>query len=151
MRGNLFVREVVEAFLVGRMTVLEEGIGLDAEGVDVGAGLSAEAGSARLLAEFFGGRSENSAVAWGVTGAYRLPLGLKIAQEADLLLRIRDVNPTRVTEEDRLWQLAAGGTVFLKTPEDALFSLGLIWEMDLPEDVSLAIEHEVAMQVRTRF
>jgi hypothetical protein len=74
-----------------------------------------------------------------------------VTESTDVLLRVRSIDPTWVTEEDHVWQAAAGLNWAIKTREQSLLSLAAVWEMDLPEDASAAIEHEAALQLRARF
>ena len=140
----------VSGSLGGRFTVAREA-SFEEGSVDLAAGLVAEAGGFLLTGELLVSLEENGPIAWELAGLLDLPWRLQGPLPLELLLRLRDTNPTAVTEEDRLWQVASGLTWRVVALERAELSLGAIWEVDLPEDVAAAIEHEASLGLHARF
>ena len=140
----------VDSSLGARVTV-ERGASFNDGSVDLAAGLVAEKGSLLLAGELLVGLEENGPIAWEIAGGLALPWQRQSLLPDDLLLRLRDTNPTAVTEEDRLWQVASGLTWSVVDLEKTLLSVGVIWEVELPENVAAAIEHEASVGLHSRF
>lgn len=149
-RGEPTSRLRLESYIAGRFTV-ERDRGVGEGSPQFATGLRADSDRIRILGELLLSAEENGPMAWGVTGAVQLPWPVEGVDSTELLMRLRDINPTAVTEEDRIWQIASGLSWQVTVPELSLLSVALLWEMDLPEDVDAAIEHEASLGARVRF
>ena len=141
---------VVDSYLAGRFS-MGKALGLSDGTSQLAIGVRLESGPARLMSEVLLGLEENGPRAWEIYGSWKLPWRIWGGDSWEIMGRFRDVNPTSVTEEDRLWQGAAGLLWRPSVPEWTELSLGLIWEADMPEDVAEAIEHEASLGLHVRF
>jgi hypothetical protein len=150
VQSDLGARFVVDSYAAGRLSVARHQ-GAAERTPQIALGLGVESGPVRLRGEVLLSLEENGARAWEFQANWKLPWTLLGSTSWSLVGRFRDVNPTSVTGNDRLWQGAAGLLWRAATAEWAELSLGWMWEVDLPEDVAAAIEHESSLGLHVRF
>jgi hypothetical protein len=150
IRVSVALVEGLEFLVSGRTGLLgEEALALGDS--DLGVGVISRFEDLRLIGEMFKSLDESGHLAWSMSTAYGVDMGSGIPRKVDLLARVRGMDPNRNAGGDGLLQVAAGANLFFNTPAETAFSTGLLWEMDLPEDNSAAIEHELALQMRVHF
>jgi len=117
------------------------------------AGAFLEPASLRVLGELLGTAGDgHDALGFGLDVAATADLGLGPAQGVTGLFRLERWDPSRAAILDQTWSAALGATLDLDTgASDRPASIGLLYELAVPMDAALAIEHDVTVQVRAAF